>query len=85
VRGRQQLEEHMSRTNHGLTRRDLAKRALAMAALAPSARLLIAKAAAQGGSEIRFGFNGDLSASPSAQSGQAAILGIQTALEDLGS
>ncbi|MGG4776181.1 ABC transporter substrate-binding protein [Paenalcaligenes sp. Me52] len=33
--------------------------------------------------EIRFGYNGDLSASPSAQSGQAAVLGMQAAIEDL--
>lgn len=70
-------------TKHGLTRRDLAKRALAAAAVAPAARLLTTGAAAQPGGEIKLGFNGDLAASPSAQSGQAAVLGIQTALEDL--
>ena len=70
-------------TKLGFTRRDLAKRALAMAALAPSARLLASGAAAQAGGDIKLGFNGDLAASPSAQSGQAAVLGIQTALEDL--
>jgi branched-chain amino acid transport system substrate-binding protein len=82
--GRQQAEELVTKTtNQGITRRDMAKRALVAAALAPSARLLISQAAAQSGSEIKLGFNGDLAASPSAQSGQAAVLGIQTALEDL--
>src|SRR2546422_6981547 len=33
--------------------------------------------------DINLGFNGDLSASPSAQSGQAAVLGLQAALEDI--
>jgi len=33
--------------------------------------------------EIKFGYNGDLSASPSAQSGQAAVLGMQAAIEDI--
>ncbi len=33
--------------------------------------------------DIKLGFNGDLSASPSAQSGQAAVLGIQAAIEDI--
>lgn len=33
--------------------------------------------------EIKIGFNGDLSASPSAQSGQAAVLGMQAAIADL--
>lgn len=33
--------------------------------------------------EIKFGFNGDLSASPSAQSGQAAVLGMQAAIDDI--
>ncbi|MDM0116114.1 ABC transporter substrate-binding protein [Variovorax sp. J22R133] len=33
--------------------------------------------------EIRLGFNGDLSASPSAQSGAAGVLGIQLAIEDI--
>lgn len=32
---------------------------------------------------IKFGFNGDLSASPSAQSGQAALLGVEAAIEDI--
>ncbi|NUX98863.1 ABC transporter substrate-binding protein [Paraburkholderia youngii] len=33
--------------------------------------------------EIKVGFNGDLSASPSAQSGQAAVLGMQAAIDDV--
>jgi branched-chain amino acid transport system substrate-binding protein len=33
--------------------------------------------------EIKFGFNGDLSASPSAQSGKAGVIGIQAAIEDI--
>ena len=32
---------------------------------------------------IKLGFNGDLSASPSAQSGQAAVLGMDAAIADL--
>ncbi|RKP57621.1 ABC transporter substrate-binding protein [Pararobbsia silviterrae] len=32
---------------------------------------------------IKIGFNGDLSASPSAQSGQAAVLGMQAAIADI--
>lgn len=33
--------------------------------------------------DIKLGYNGDLSASPSAQSGQAAVLGIQAAIDDI--
>ena len=33
--------------------------------------------------DIKLGFNGDLSASPSAQSGAAGVLGIQAAIEDV--
>src|SRR4051812_40527387 len=33
--------------------------------------------------DIKLGYNGDLSASPSAQSGQAAVLGMQAAIDDL--
>lgn len=39
-----------------------------------------AGAAAQ---DIKLGYNGDLSASPSAQSGQAAVLGMEAAIADL--
>lgn len=35
--------------------------------------------------DIKLGFNGDLSASPSAQSGQAAVLGMQAAITDINS
>jgi branched-chain amino acid transport system substrate-binding protein len=33
--------------------------------------------------DVKIGFNGDLSASPSAQSGQAAVLGMQAAVNDI--
>jgi len=33
--------------------------------------------------EIKLGYNGDLSASPSAQSGQAAVLGMEAAIADV--
>jgi branched-chain amino acid transport system substrate-binding protein len=33
--------------------------------------------------DIKLGYNGDLSASPSAQSGQAAVLGLQAAIDDI--
>jgi len=33
--------------------------------------------------DIKLGFNGDLSASPSAQSGRAGVLGIEAAIEDI--
>jgi branched-chain amino acid transport system substrate-binding protein len=33
--------------------------------------------------EIKIGYNGDLSASPSAQSGQAAVLGMEAAIADV--
>jgi branched-chain amino acid transport system substrate-binding protein len=33
--------------------------------------------------DIKIGYNGDLSASPSAQSGQAAVLGMQAAIDDI--
>jgi branched-chain amino acid transport system substrate-binding protein len=48
---------------------------------AASASVLVAASAfAQ---EIKLGYNGDLSASPSAQSGQAAVLGMQAAIDDI--
>jgi branched-chain amino acid transport system substrate-binding protein len=40
-------------------------------------------AAAVQAQDIKLGYNGDLSASPSAQSGQAAVLGMQAAIEDV--
>jgi branched-chain amino acid transport system substrate-binding protein len=39
--------------------------------------------AAANAQDIKLGYNGDLSASPSAQSGQAAVLGMQAAIDDL--
>jgi branched-chain amino acid transport system substrate-binding protein len=33
--------------------------------------------------DIKLGFNGDLSASPSAQSGKAGVIGIQSAIDDI--
>lgn len=33
--------------------------------------------------DIKLGYNGDLSASPSAQSGQAAVIGMQAAIDDI--
>ena len=33
--------------------------------------------------DIKLGYNGDLSASPSAQSGQAAVLGMEADIADL--
>lgn len=49
-------------------------------ALAAAAALLTTAAAAQ---DIKLGFNGDLSASPSAQSGAAGVLGIQAAIDGI--
>ncbi|KAF3996465.1 ABC transporter substrate-binding protein [Glaciimonas immobilis] len=48
--------------------------------------VLFATAAASGytcAEDIKLGFNGDLSASPSALSGKAAVFGIQAAIEDI--
>ena len=33
--------------------------------------------------DLKLGYNGDLSASPSAQSGHAAVLGMQAAVDDI--
>ncbi|KTT17491.1 ABC transporter substrate-binding protein [Pseudacidovorax intermedius] len=52
------------------------KRALLAAGLA-------AAAAAASAQDIKLGYNGDLSASPSAQSGQAAVLGMEAAIADI--
>ncbi|RZL85994.1 MAG: branched-chain amino acid ABC transporter substrate-binding protein [Variovorax sp.] len=52
---------------------------LKRAALAAS---LVAAAAASA-QDIKLGYNGDLSASPSAQSGQAAVLGMEAAIADV--
>ena len=70
----------MTPTDHP-TRRDLARRALALALAAPGLALTSRRAAAA--EAIKLGFNGDLSASPSAQSGRAAVVGIEAAIEDL--
>ena len=51
----------------------------ALLALAATAAFAV-QAQAQ---DIKFGFNGDLSASPSAQSGHAAVTGMQAAIDDL--
>jgi branched-chain amino acid transport system substrate-binding protein len=40
-------------------------------------------AAAASAQDIKLGFNGDLSASPSAQSGKAGVLGIEAAIADI--
>lgn len=44
---------------------------------------LAAAAAAASAQDIKLGYNGDLSASPSAQSGQAAVLGMEAAIADI--
>lgn len=36
-----------------------------------------------GAQDLKLGYNGDLSASPSAQSGHAAVLGMQAAIDDI--
>ena len=54
-----------------LCRQLLATAALGAFALAASAQ------------DIKLGYNGDLSASPSAQSGQAAVLGMEAAIADI--
>src|SRR5499427_5599193 len=45
--------------------------------------LMLAAAVGVQAQEIKLGFNGDLSASPSALSGQAAVLGLQAAIDDV--
>lgn len=59
-----------------MTTFSLMRRALAAAAL-------LALAGTASAQEIKLGFNGDLSASPSAQSGTAGVLGLQAAIEDI--
>jgi branched-chain amino acid transport system substrate-binding protein len=51
--------------------------------LAAAALGAVAFATAAYAQDIKLGYNGDLSASPSAQSGQAAVLGMQAAIEDI--
>lgn len=48
-----------------------------------AAALFSFAAAVHAAPDILVGFNGDLSASPSAQSGQAGVLGLQSAIDDL--
>ncbi|MDY7545245.1 ABC transporter substrate-binding protein [Glaciimonas sp. CA11.2] len=47
------------------------------------AALFAANTVAVHAEDIKIGFNGDLSASPSALSGKAAVFGIQAAIEDI--
>lgn len=68
-------------THSGLTRRGLMGGALSLGLAAPL--VVGASRRAWSADAIKIGFNGDLSASPSAQSGRAAVVGIQAALEDL--
>ena len=42
--------------------------------------LMLASSHAQ---DIKLGFNGDISASPTAQAGQSGVLGLQAAIEDV--
>jgi branched-chain amino acid transport system substrate-binding protein len=53
---------------------------LHLVVVAFAALTLCGEASAQ---DIKIGFNGDLSASPSAQSGSAGVLGIRAALDDI--
>lgn len=64
-----------------LSRRTFNQTALSGLLAASIAPLSAGRARADG--DIKIGFNGDLSASPSAQSGRAAVVGIQAAMEDL--
>ena len=50
-------------------------------ATALAASLMAASAASA--QDIKLGFNGDLSASPSAQSGKAGVIGIEAAIADI--
>lgn len=64
----------------GPSRRGIVQGALASAVAAP---FVVRPGAAFAADDLKLGFNGDLSASPSAQSGRAAVVGIQAAMEDL--
>ncbi|MGO4713835.1 ABC transporter substrate-binding protein [Bradyrhizobium sp. 2TAF24] len=64
-----------------LSRRAFNQTALSGLVAASVAPWMAGSARAEG--DIKIGFNGDLSASPSAQSGRAAVVGIQAAIEDL--
>lgn len=59
-----------------MNRFSIVRRGLAAAALL----VLAGTASAQ---DVKLGFNGDLSASPSAQSGTAGVIGLQAAIEDI--
>jgi branched-chain amino acid transport system substrate-binding protein len=48
-----------------------------------AAALLTAFSLGASAQDIKLGYNGDLSASPSAQSGQAAVLGMEAAIADI--
>ncbi len=54
-----------------------------LALVASASMVLMAGISQAQAQEIKLGFNGDLSASPSAQSGAAGVLGIQAAIEDI--
>ena len=47
------------------------------------AAAVLAAAGVSHAQDIKIGYNGDISASPSAQSGQAAVLGMQAAIDDI--
>jgi len=71
----------MDRRDAGREEKTMHKRNMfKMAAAAAVLTLTAGTAFAQ---EIKIGFNGDISASPSAQSGQAGVLGLQAAIDDL--
>lgn len=63
------------------TRRGALKGLLAVGLAAPA--IIAGRRDAFAAGEIKLGFNGDLSASPSAQSGRAAVVGLQAAMEDI--
>jgi len=54
-----------------------------LALIASATMVMMAGISQAQAQEIKLGFNGDLSASPSAQSGAAGVLGIQAAIEDI--
>ncbi|MBN3761990.1 ABC transporter substrate-binding protein [Burkholderia sp. Ac-20365] len=58
-------------------------KAIRIIAAAVAAASFVVASSAAFAQEIKIGFNGDLSASPSAQSGQAAVLGMQAAIADI--
>ena len=56
---------------------------LALSGLVTASVGMLSTGGARADDAIKLGFNGDLSASPSAQSGRAAVVGIQAAIDDL--